>query len=340
MLDRFERLLASPQVAAALRRFEPQLDFARARLSRSSEVGLRLTLSVLLFLGATWLFAGVAEDVVTGDPLVAFDHLIAQWIERHSAADVTRWMSLITHAHDVLPISAFGLAFAICLAWRRYWYWLLTLLLVLPEGMLLNLLLKQIFQRERPLPDEPLIALATYSFPSGHVTGATLLYGVLAAILAAHAPALGTRVTLYAMACFMVLLVAVTRLYLGRTEPCLLLTSFTPWPSEANRFDVTLIPSLLSRQSPRGCQCAGSGGGRDQRSAAQGPCLEARAGGNDHRHDQQCSDFGAGSAKVRSDRDARADGAGGSRRRPSGTATSRAASSGKERAHLASQGGA
>ena len=35
----------------------------------------------------------------------------------------------------------------------------------------------------------------------------------------------------------------------SKTEPRLLLTSSTPWPSEADRFDVTFTLSLLSRQS-------------------------------------------------------------------------------------------
>ena len=215
MIDWIKHRLASPHVAAAMRRFAPQLDFIRARLSRSSDVGLRLTLSALLFIGATWLFAGVAEDVVTGDPLVEADQVITHWFQRHSAAGVTRWMSLVTDAHDFIPISALGLAFALYLGWRREGYWLLALLLVLPGGMLLNLLLKQVFQRGRPILDEPLPGLASYSFPSGHVTGATLLYGVLAVFLATQTPKPGRRVTVYSTACLIVLLVAVTRVYLG-----------------------------------------------------------------------------------------------------------------------------
>ena len=198
-----------------MRRFAPQLDFLRARLSRSSDVGLRLTLSILLFIGATWLFAGVAEDVVTGDPLVAVDQVVTHWFQQHSADGVTRWMLLVTDAHDVVPLSALGLAFALHLGWRRDWYWLLTLFLVLPGGMLLNLLLKQIFQRGRPILDEPLLGLASYSFPSGHVTGATLIYGVLAAFFAARTSELGRQAALYATACLIVLLVAITRVYLG-----------------------------------------------------------------------------------------------------------------------------
>ena len=215
MIDWIHRRLASPHVAAAIRRFAPQLNFVRARLSPSSEVGLRLTLSVLLFIGATWLFAGVAEDVVTGDPLVKVDQMITHWFQRHSAAGVTRWMLLVTDAHNAIPISAIGLAFAVYLGWRREGYWLLTLLLVLPGGMLLNLLLKQIFQRGRPMLDTPLLGLSSYSFPSGHVTAATLLYGVLAVFLATRTPRLGRRVMLYATACLAVLLVATTRIYLG-----------------------------------------------------------------------------------------------------------------------------
>ncbi|MEO7337917.1 MAG: phosphatase PAP2 family protein [Caldimonas sp.] len=202
-------------VGVSLRRYALPLDFVRARLSQGSEVGLRLTLSVLLFIGATWLFAGVAEDVVTGDPLVAVDQAITQWFQRYSAPGVTRWMSRVTDAHDVVPLSVLGLAFALYLGWRRQGYWLLAFLLVLPGGMSLNLLLKQVFHRGRPVLDEPLLHLSSYSFPSGHVTAATLFYGVLAVYLARQAPDLGKRVALYAMAGVMVLLVAVTRVYLG-----------------------------------------------------------------------------------------------------------------------------
>jgi hypothetical protein len=39
---------------------------------------------------------------------------------------------------------------ALLLLWKRYWYRLLTLLLTVPGGMLLNVLLKIAFARQRP----------------------------------------------------------------------------------------------------------------------------------------------------------------------------------------------
>ena len=207
--------LLRPRFAAACRRFAPQIDFCKARLDPDSHLGRRLTLSVLLFIGATWLFGGVAEDVVTGDPLVDVDLLITQWFHAHATPGLTRWMLLITNAHGIAAISIMGLAFGLYLSLRRHWYWLLTLAIVLPGGVLVNLLLKQIFRRDRPSFDEPLLSLVTYSFPSGHVTGTTLFYGVLAAYLAFRLPTWRGRFYVIAGASLMVMLVGVTRIYLG-----------------------------------------------------------------------------------------------------------------------------
>lgn len=207
--------IVRPRYAAARLRFAPQFNFLRARLARDSRLGLRLTLSVLLFVGATWLFGGVAEDVVTGDPLVEADVAISQWFHRHATPALTRWMLIITDAHGLTAITVMGISFALYLWWRRRWYWLIALAIVLPGGVLGNLLLKQIFRRDRPHFDEPLLALMSFSFPSGHVTAATLFYGVLAAYLASGMQRWRDRARVVVGAVLLVTLVAVTRMYLG-----------------------------------------------------------------------------------------------------------------------------
>ena len=215
MKRRWPDFLARPIVRAARRRFAPQLMFVEARLSRQGHLGLRLTASVLLFIAATWLFAGIAEDVVTGDPLVQVDQQITAWARAHATPGITRWMLLVTDAHGTVGISLMGLALALYLTWRRNWFWLGTLAVVLPGGMLLNLLLKQIFHRSRPSPDDPLLTLLTYSFPSGHVTGSTLFYGVLATFLAARVRSGLERLLILGLAGLLVFAVGVSRIYLG-----------------------------------------------------------------------------------------------------------------------------
>lgn len=86
---------------------------------------------------------------------------------------------------------------------------------VVPGGMLLNVLTKFIFQRARPSFIDPILTLDSYSFPSGHVSAATLFYGVLAAFLVMRIAPLRGRVLIALTAIFLVTLVALTRIYLG-----------------------------------------------------------------------------------------------------------------------------
>ncbi len=93
--------------------------------------------------------------------------------------------------------------------------WLIGIGLTVPLGMLLNVLMKYAFHRARPSFDDPLLALTTYSFPSGHVAGATLFYGVMAAVVISRTAAWRWRVMAVLAAITMVALVALTRMYLG-----------------------------------------------------------------------------------------------------------------------------
>lgn len=52
------------------RHFPRQFTFVQARLSPEGLFGLHLTVGTLILLGAAWLFGGIAEDLITGDPLI------------------------------------------------------------------------------------------------------------------------------------------------------------------------------------------------------------------------------------------------------------------------------
>ncbi len=77
--QRWQDLLAHPRVVALRRRFPVQLEFLQARLSPEGYLGLHLTIGTLVLIGAAWLFGGIAEDVVTGDPLTIVAKQLAVW---------------------------------------------------------------------------------------------------------------------------------------------------------------------------------------------------------------------------------------------------------------------
>ena len=193
--------------------------FLRARLSPDGYLGLHLTIGMTVLLLAVFVFAHIAEDVVERDSLVVLlDAHLMHWVQAHATAARTAFFLFVTHWHNTPGVLVMTTLLVLWLAHKRSWDWVLRVVLAVPLGMLLNVLLKNIFQRQRPVFDEPLLTLLTYSFPSGHTAAATLLYGVLAAWLLTvlqrrwHAPVV-------LLAASMVVVVALSRVYLGVHYP-------------------------------------------------------------------------------------------------------------------------
>ena len=159
--------------------------------------------------------AEIAEEVVEGEELVAFDTELSVWVFQNHHPLLTKFMFFITHWHTPLGVLAMAAVLGAWLWRRRERYWLAALVLTVPVGMALNLLLKYLFQRERPQFDEPLLTLATYSFPSGHASAAALFYGFLLAYLVRSTGRKRWWAIGALLAGLMVLLVAASRVYLG-----------------------------------------------------------------------------------------------------------------------------
>jgi undecaprenyl-diphosphatase len=164
---------------------------------------------------AACLFALIAGNIAAGDPLALIDARVAAWMHAHRSTALTLLMLVITHAHAPLPICVYASVMAVVLVRRRERHWLAGLVLAVPVGLLINVLLKHLFQRARPVPDEPIVALTTYSFPSGHTAGSTLFYGVLAAYIMSRTRRTTVRAVTVACCVSMVALVAFSRVYLG-----------------------------------------------------------------------------------------------------------------------------
>ena len=213
--NRWARIKEHPRVPAVLDRFGPQIAWLRARLSPGSYFGLQLTVGALVFSGAAWLFGGIAEDVLTGDPITVFDLQVEGWFHSHQTPWLTTFLSAVSRWHEWPAVTAVTLLLLLYLLWQRHWRWVVTVICTVPGGMLLNTLLKLVFHRARPTLSDLTATLHTYSFPSGHVMAATLIYGVTAAYLAARFGSWRWRVLAVLVAFFLVAMVAFSRVYLG-----------------------------------------------------------------------------------------------------------------------------
>jgi undecaprenyl-diphosphatase len=191
------------------------LSFVEARLSPQGEFGLHLTIGMVLLLISGAVFHELAEAVMGQDAITVLDVQVAHWFNAHAFEPLTSFMYAVSAVHSVA-----GMVVLFCLlAWylwqKQAHYWLLALAFAVPGGMVLNVALKFYFQRARPVFEDPLVTLATYSFPSGHTTAATCFYGLLVSYLVIARPAWSVRLGTVAACVAMVLLVAFSRVYLG-----------------------------------------------------------------------------------------------------------------------------
>ena len=176
---------------------------------------VRFWIAIAVLLVATALFGIIAEDVATKDPLLQQDIQVSVWLHTHGSPVFSAFLLAITEMHSTVGIAILTLIVAIAL-WRKGdRYWLLSLALAVPGGMLLNVILKHVFHRARPVWEDPFLTLASNSFPSGHAAAATLFYGFLAAHMVWRTKNSAVHALVVMGCALMVALVAFSRVYLG-----------------------------------------------------------------------------------------------------------------------------
>jgi undecaprenyl-diphosphatase len=191
------------------------IDRLRRSVTPGAWFAIQLAAGVAVFVVAASIFGAIAEDVVEKDPITVLDAQLASWLHLHVMAPFTRLMLAVSLAHGIAGITVLATLFAVWLAIERDRYWLIAVVLAVPGGLLLNVLLKYAFHRERPHFDDPLVTLSTFSFPSGHTLGATVFYGTLAAYLLTRVESTAGRLCVVCGALMMIGLVAASRMYLG-----------------------------------------------------------------------------------------------------------------------------
>ncbi|MGB3633815.1 MAG: bifunctional DedA family/phosphatase PAP2 family protein [Rubrobacteraceae bacterium] len=207
--------LSYPPVARFRARFDRQLSWTFRRLTPGQYLGLHLTFGLMAAAGCLWLFGGLAEDLLTNDPLVRFDQTVAGILHEAATPSVTNVFLVITALGSIETVALFGLLvagfFAMYRRWLHAWGWLLAL----GGSVVLNFLLKQLFERQRPSFVDPLLIETSYSFPSGHAMISLVLYGMMAYFAILAVKSWRARTTVVFAATLLVLLIGFSRMYLG-----------------------------------------------------------------------------------------------------------------------------
>jgi membrane protein DedA with SNARE-associated domain/membrane-associated phospholipid phosphatase len=210
-----EALLAYPPVARLRTRYDAQLRWLLRRLTPGQYLGLHLTIGLLAAAGGLWLFGGLAEDLLTGDPIVRFDRALDAYLHARATPPLTTFFLIITAFGSIEPLVLLGVVMAAFLAWGRRWVFLGSWLAAVAGSAVLNHLLKELFARPRPHFEHPLLVETSYSFPSGHAMESFVVYGMLAYFAVLALRTWESRVGVVCGAALLVVLIGFSRMYLG-----------------------------------------------------------------------------------------------------------------------------
>jgi undecaprenyl-diphosphatase len=153
--------------------------------------------------------------VAIGNPAAGLDHSLALWFHNHLTPT---FVSVLRGITEFGSSEWIGVVLAIAVAlfiFKRWWPSLITLVVAVPGGMLLNELVKVLVHRHRPFDQGWFVDWSGYSFASGHTIGATLLYGQIALFLLPIFKSRRARAWLFSAAIFVVAMVGFSRIALG-----------------------------------------------------------------------------------------------------------------------------
>jgi membrane-associated phospholipid phosphatase len=149
------------------------------------------------------------------NPFAGLDDGLANWFHAHLTGAFVGLLRGFTEFGASEWISIVLSVLVLLFIWKRWWPSLVTLIVAVPGGMLLNELLKVIVHRHRPFVDGWFVDWSGYSFASGHTIGATLLYGQLALFVLPAIKSRRCRALAISLAAFFVVLVGFSRIALG-----------------------------------------------------------------------------------------------------------------------------
>ncbi len=192
---------------------------------------IRLALGTTLFVGmltaiaALFFFAWLSDEMLEGD-FESFDDAVRAFVHQFAFPALTGVMQLASFLGSTLFLVLFGIAAVTTFhLLKRRRATVLYAITTIGSAVLL-VTLKIAFKRIRPEPFFDTILPASYSFPSGHSLASFCFYGALAAIITVRVEKLWLKIIVWTAAAFLILLIGISRIYLGVHYPSDVLAGF------------------------------------------------------------------------------------------------------------------
>lgn len=181
-------------------------------------VWFRLAVAVVLFALPLLLFVTLARDVAGGG-ILPFDEPVMMWLHGLAAPWLTGVTEVVTETGGLIAVPIVAAVVAGFLWWRGHRWGAAFLAASVIGSTLLNTALKAVFRRSRPDFWEHLVVETSFSFPSGHAMASMSMGAALIVLVWRARTAVWWRAAAVAGVILYVLIVGVSRLYLGVHYP-------------------------------------------------------------------------------------------------------------------------
>ncbi|MGD6956097.1 phosphatase PAP2 family protein [Rossellomorea aquimaris] len=187
--------------------------------------GVFVVLAIICLIAFTWGFVTIVEEWKENE-IAQFDNSVSEIVRGFISPKLTTFMMSVTFLGGIKGITIFAISVVVILLFLKKYPLALFVGITITTGAGFNWLLKWIFKRERP-DIEALIEQGGYSFPSGHSMSSFIFYGTLAFILFRALDHKRYKWASVIVVSFLVLLIGLSRVYLGVHYPSDILGGFT-----------------------------------------------------------------------------------------------------------------
>ena len=214
----------------------------RRKVPFQAFIGSILSLGLAFAAAALFFFAWLTDEVLEGDTK-AFDETIRNFVHGFAGESLTTLMNLSTMLGSTAFLMALSVGVIVIFLLKNRKRGAALFAATMAGAIILNFVLKLSFHRPRPVPffDTPLPD--SYSFPSGHSLFSVCFYGVLAWLITARITNRSAQISIWSLAVSLVLLIGLSRIYLGVHYPSDVLAGFAAafvWVSTVVLTDSTL----------------------------------------------------------------------------------------------------
>ena len=188
-------------------------------------LGLTLFVGLMLALGALFFFGWLADEMAEGDT-AQFDESVRAYVHSYASPVLTEAMRVFSFLGSTLFLVLLGIIIVGIFYYLKHRHAAIIFTITTLGASILITSLKYAFHRARPEPFFNTILPSSDSFPSGHSLGSFCFYLSLAAILNNRVEKFRLKILIWIIAAAIVLLIGISRIYLGVHYPSDVLAGF------------------------------------------------------------------------------------------------------------------